>query len=230
MTGPSPSMSSGTSSAMESTLLSAKSSCPVQSNPCRAPSTSAKNGSLRSPAASRTAPAWTGRTVPSKLTGRELVSCSPTGPGCLAWAAGGVPGGPGLHAVLELGEGERERDVGVGVAVGVDVDPVDRAGVELRAGHRGGDGGRGAGRVRIEDQHRLAGLVTVQQPVVMLALRCLEDEQVGHVQAPVVAGELEVVGAEVVRHGDSFAGGCLGWVVTDAAGRFSCGGSRAGRC
>jgi len=30
-----------------------------------------------------------------------------------------------------------------------------------------------------------------------------EDEHVGEVQAAVVAGKLEVVGAEVVRHGDS---------------------------
>jgi len=57
-------MSSGTSKAMESTLLSAKSSCPVQTNPCRAPSTSAKNGSLRSPADSRIGPAWTARAGP----------------------------------------------------------------------------------------------------------------------------------------------------------------------
>jgi len=33
----------------------------------------------------------------------------------------------------------------------------------------------------------------------MLAGR-LEDEHVGQVQAPVVAGKLEIVGAEVVRH------------------------------
>ena len=55
--------------------------------------------------------------------------------------AGGVPGGPGLLAVLVLGEHERERDVGVVVAVGVDVDPVDRAGIELRTSHRGRIGG-----------------------------------------------------------------------------------------
>ena len=30
-------------------------------------------------------PAWTGRAVPSKLTGREAVSCSPAGSGC--WAS-----------------------------------------------------------------------------------------------------------------------------------------------
>jgi len=79
-------MSLGTSSAMESTLLPAKSSCPVQAKPCRAPSTSAKNGSLRSAADSRIVPAWTGRAVPSKLTGRESVSCSPAGSG---WRACG---------------------------------------------------------------------------------------------------------------------------------------------
>ena len=86
MTGP-PSMSSGTSSTIESTLLSAKSSCPVQTKPCRAPSTSAKNGSLRSPANSRIRPAldWAGR-VPSKLTGMASASTSPPGSGWRAWA------------------------------------------------------------------------------------------------------------------------------------------------
>ena len=68
--------------------------------------------------------------------------------------AGGVPGGPGLPAALVLGEGEGERDVGVRVAVGVDVDPVDRAGVELRAPGLDGCRGRG-GRVRVDDQHDL---------------------------------------------------------------------------
>ena len=70
---------------MESTLLSAKSSWPVQLNPCRAPSTSAKKGSLRRPAQIRMGPARTGRGVPSKLTGRESVSISPAGSGCWAW-------------------------------------------------------------------------------------------------------------------------------------------------
>ena len=216
ISGPSPSMSSGTSSAMELTLLSAKSSCPVHWKPCRAPSTSAKNGSLRSPADSRIGPAWTGRAVPSKLTGIDSASTSPTGPGWRAWATGGVPGGPGLHAVVERGEGEGERDVGLQVAVGVDVDPVDRVGVEFRAGRGRRYGGRGARRVRVDDQHRLTGLVTVQQPVVMLAPGCREDEQVGQVQAPVVAGKLEIVSAEMVGHGGSFGGDCLdGGVVTD---------------
>jgi hypothetical protein len=41
----------------------------------------------------------------------------------------------------------------------------------------------------------------VKQCVVMFwAGGRLEDEHVGEVQAAVVAGELEVVGAEVVRH------------------------------
>ena len=60
-------------------MLPAKSSCPVQAKPCRAPSTSAKNGSLRSPAHSRIRPAWTGRAVPSKLTGMSEASTSPAG-------------------------------------------------------------------------------------------------------------------------------------------------------
>ena len=86
MTGPGPSMSSGTSSTIESTLLAAKSSCPVQANPCRAPSTSAKNGSLRSPAASRIPFASTGWAVPSKLTGKPSASTSPPGSAWRAWA------------------------------------------------------------------------------------------------------------------------------------------------
>jgi hypothetical protein len=79
-------VSSGTSSTIESTLLSAKSSCPVQAKPCRAPSTSAKNGSERSPANSRIRPAWTGCAVPSKLTGMSLLSTSPAGSGWRACA------------------------------------------------------------------------------------------------------------------------------------------------
>jgi len=158
ITGP-PNMPLGTSSAMESTLLSAKSSCPVHWNPCRAPSTSAKNGSLRNPVNSRTRPARTGRAVPSKLTGDALGEDLADGPGLAGLGSGGVPGGPGLSAVLVLGEYERERDVGVGVAVGVDVDQVDRARVELRAGHRRGYRGRGAGRVRVGDQNRRVGVV-----------------------------------------------------------------------
>ena len=77
----------GTSSAMESTLLPAKSSCPVHFIPCRAPSTSAKNGSLRSAADSRIpCPSTTTvRSVPSKLTGKESASTWPAGSGC--WAS-----------------------------------------------------------------------------------------------------------------------------------------------
>jgi hypothetical protein len=120
------------------------------------------------------------------------------------------PGGPGLLAVLVFGE--RERDVGVVVAVGVDVDPVDRAGVELRAGHRDWRGS--AGRVRVHDQHGRAGPVTVKQRVVVFrAGGRREDEHVGEVQAAVIAGELEFVGAEVVRHG------CFSFF---RAGRFGC--------
>jgi len=47
------------------------------------------------------------------------------------------------------------------------------------------------------------GWVPVKQCVVFGAGGRLEDEQVGEVQAAVVAGELELVGAEVVRHGCS---------------------------
>ena len=66
--------------------MPAKSSCPVQTNPCRAPSTSAKNGSEHSPAASRIRPAWTGWAVPSKLTGMSAARTSPAGPGWRAAA------------------------------------------------------------------------------------------------------------------------------------------------
>jgi len=129
--------------------------------------------------------------VPSKLTGDALGEDLADGPGLAGLGSGGVPGGSGLSAVLVLGEYERERDVGVGVAVGVDVDPVDRARVELRAGHRRGNRGRGAGRVRVDDQNRRVRVV-----------RCGDNEHVGEVQAAVVAGELEIVGAEVVGHGE----------------------------
>ena len=106
-------MSLGTSSTIESTLLPAKSSCPVQTNPCSAPSTSAKNGSLRSPVNSRIRPACTGWAVPSKLTGMFVGEHLAGRFGLAGLGAGGVPGGPGLPAVLVLGEGERERDVGL---------------------------------------------------------------------------------------------------------------------
>ena len=66
--------------------MPAKSSCPVQTKPCRAPSTSAKNGSLRSPANSRIRPAWTGWAVPSKLTGMDEASTWPPGSAWRAWA------------------------------------------------------------------------------------------------------------------------------------------------
>jgi hypothetical protein len=103
--------------------------------------------------------------------------------------AGGIAGGPGLPAAAESGEREHEREIGLRVAVGVDVDPVDRVGVEFRAGRGRGYRGRGARRVRVDDQHRLVRV-----------LCGLEHEQVREVQAPVVAGKLEIVGTEVVRH------------------------------
>ena len=84
--GPAKSMPAGTSSTMEVTLLPAKLSCPVQAKPCRVPSRSAKNGSLRSPASSRTGPAWTGGAMPSKLTGIDSASTCPAGSGWRAWS------------------------------------------------------------------------------------------------------------------------------------------------
>ena len=71
---------------MVDTLLPAKWSCPVHWKLCTVPSRSAKNGSLRHPANSRAGPAWRGWTVPSKLTGRDVVSRSPTGSGWRAWS------------------------------------------------------------------------------------------------------------------------------------------------
>ena len=84
--GPVKSMPAGTSSTMEVTLWPAKSSWPVQAKPCRVPSMSAKNGSLRRPASSRTGPAWMGGAMPSKLTGNASASTSPAGSG---WRASG---------------------------------------------------------------------------------------------------------------------------------------------
>jgi hypothetical protein len=71
---------------MAVTLLPAKSSCPVQAKPCRVPSMSAKNGSLRRPASSRIRPVWTGGAMPSKLTGIDAARTSPDGSG---WRAAG---------------------------------------------------------------------------------------------------------------------------------------------
>src|SRR4029077_5671858 len=73
-------------------------------------------------------------------------------------AAGGVPGRPGLHTVLVVGEGEGERGVGFVVAVCVDVDPVDRVGVEFRAGRGRGYRRWGARRVRVDDHNRFVGI------------------------------------------------------------------------
>src|SRR5262249_1909680 len=117
----------------------------------------------------------------------EDVAAWLTGPGV---AAGGAVGGGGLPAVAVLGEGEAERHVRQRVAVSVDVEPVDRVGVEPVAFGEG---------VGVHDQH---GPVRV--------IGCREDEQVGQVQAGIVAGVLELGGAEVVGHGGSL-GGVPGW-------------------
>jgi hypothetical protein len=99
-----------------------------------------------------------------------------------------------LPAVVVGGEGEAERHVRQRVSVGVDVEPVDRVGVESVAFGE---------RVGVHDQHGLAG-VTGRR----------EDEQVGQVQAGIVAGVLEFGGAEVVRHDHSFGDGYLGGGAT----------------
>src|SRR5262249_41198207 len=99
----------------------------------------------------------------------------------LGGAGGGVVGGGALPAVSWRGEGEAERHIGPRVPVVVDVEPVDRVRVEPVALRE---------RVRVHDQHGPAG-VTGRR----------EDEQVGQVQTGIVAGGLEVGGAEVVRHG-----------------------------
>ena len=108
----------------------------------------------------------------------------------LGVAAGGVVGGGGLAAVVGCGEGEAERHIGQRVAVGVDVEPVDGVGVEPVAVGEG---------VGVHDEHGPVGVVGRG-----------EHEQVGQVQAGIVAGGLEVGGAEVVRHGHSFGHKGLG--------------------
>jgi len=77
-------------------------------------------------------------------------------------------------------EGPRRADrvaelVGLEDVVGGDGDDL---GVELRAGRRGQDRRRGAGRVRVHDQHGLVRVVGRG-----------EHEDVGEVEAAVVAGE-----------------------------------------
>src|SRR2546427_623989 len=141
ITGP-PSMAAGTSSAMESTLLPAKSSCPVQANPCRAPyvgeeRVAAQPGGQPDPVYLH----GLGHAVEADrdVRGEYLADRF----GLAGLGAGGVPGGSGLPAVPVFGEYEGERDVGQVVAVGVDVDPVHRARVELPPG--GGRRGRGRG-------------------------------------------------------------------------------------
>src|SRR5258708_37116620 len=54
-------------------------------------------------------------------------------------------------------------------------------------------------RVRVHDQYGPVGVIGSG-----------EYEEVGQVQAGIAAGGLEVGGAEVVRHGYSFGGTCLG--------------------
>ena len=189
MTGPGPSMSLGTSIAMEKMLAPAKMSAPVHSkipgwpatNQCRTPSASAKKGSLRFPMNNRQRPAWTGIAVASKPTGGGLDEHVTAWFARLGVAAGGVVRGGGLPAVVELGEREAERHVGERVAVVVDVEAVDRVGVEPVALREG---------VRVHDQHGPVGVIGRG-----------EHEEVGEIQAGVVAGGLEVGGTEVVRHG-----------------------------
>src|SRR6185437_10676022 len=99
----------------------------------------------------------------------------------LGVGTGGVVGGGGLLAVCDLGEREAERHIGQRVSVAVDVEPVDRVGVEPVTLHEG---------VGVQDQHG---------PVRVIGRR--EDEEFGEVQACIVAGVLEVGGAEVIGHG-----------------------------
>ena len=113
-------------------------------------------------------------------------------PGLPRLTARRVPGRRGLHPVFVLGERERERNVGSRVAVSVDIDPMDRIRVKLRAGDGRRYRRRGARRVRVDDYHR----------VVRVGCR-LEHEQIREVQAPVVAGKLEIVSAEMIRHDES---------------------------
>jgi hypothetical protein len=78
------------------------------------------------------------------------------------------------------------------VAVAVDVDPVDPVGVEIRSHQeRRHRAHARRERVHVDDDHRLAGLGGRKDP------------QVGEVQARVIARELEVGRAVVVRHAGS---------------------------
>lgn len=105
--------------------------------------------------------------------------------------AGGVVGRARLPAVVRLREHEREGGVGLVVTVVVDVDAVHRVGVQFRAHQeRRGRAQARRERVHVDDQHRSAGVSGRR-----------EGEQVGQVQARVVAGKLEIGRAEVVGHG-----------------------------
>jgi hypothetical protein len=102
----------------------------------------------------------------------------------LGVAAGGVGGGGGLAAVaVGLGEGEAEGHIGQGVLVGVDVEPVDGLGVEPVAVAEG---------VGVHDEHGPVGVIGGGEHI-----------QLGQVEAGVVAGGLEVGGAEMIRHDPS---------------------------
>ena len=116
--------------------------------------------------------------VASVPTGVAWMRMSPCWFAGLGWRAGGVGGGGGLVAV-GVGEGEAERHVGQVVAVGVDVEAVDGVGVEPVAGEG----------VGVHDEHGPVGVIGGG-----------EHEQVGQVEAGIVAGGLEVGGAEMVRH------------------------------
>jgi hypothetical protein len=90
----------------------------------------------------------------------------------LGLAAGGVVGGGGLPAIVELREREAERRIGQLIAVVVDVEPVDRIGMEPVTLHE---------RVGVQDQHGPVGVIGRG-----------EDEKLGQVQAGTVAGCLRL--------------------------------------
>src|SRR5258707_9326131 len=76
-------------------------------------------------------------------------------------------------------------------------------------------------RVRVHDQYGPVGVIGSG-----------EYEEVGQVQTGIVAGVLEVGGAEVVRHGYSFGGTSLGSRAAPGRTepRISCAGSPAAPC
>jgi hypothetical protein len=100
----------------------------------------------------------------------DCASTSPAGSGWRAWAPVAYQAVPVCVPFSYAEKVKVNAMSGLQVAVGVDVDPVDRVGVEFRARHRRGYRGRGARRVRVDDQRRHGRLVTVKWRAVMFGV------------------------------------------------------------